>query len=264
MRQRLQLIYFVCGYVVPTAGVVLTIIFLVMYGNRFGRRAVAISDGVGGTLRTDGPKEQYIAYFWIAAVAQMVFLISNIFGPCSAYTRFHFLWQLIGVLIDFVYVVLSLQASSEWPPAATTSNPSLRFLLGSCMLFFGQSVLAWGAVRISGFGITVAPKRNPSNIASHVPFGSVFVRLPSSGRGWEGGNGGSDSGSDHDDHDHQGAGDEGLQATLDNVAVFADEEDKLRRLRDIAEANSGMYRSPRAAAPAQLGAHRLHDSAHLS
>lgn len=255
MRQRLQLLYFVCGYALPTAGVVLTIIFLVMYGNRFGRRAVAISDGVGGTLRLDGPKEQYIAYFWAAAVAQMVFLISNIFGPCSAYTRFHFLWQFTGVLVDFVYVVLSLQASSEWPPSATTSNPSWRFLLGSCMLFFGQATLAWGAVHISGFGVTAAPKRNPSNVASHVPFGSVFVRLPSSGRGWEGGDGGSDSDSDADDH--QGAGNESAQRSYD------EDEDKLRRLREIAEANSGMYRSPRAAAPGPLlGAHRLHDSAH--
>jgi hypothetical protein len=134
MRQKLQLIYFVCGYAMPVAGVILTIIFTVMYGSQFGRRAVVISDGVGGTLRTDGPKEQYIAYFWVAAVAQMIFLISNIFGPCSAYTRFHFFWQLAGALIQFVYFVLSLQASGEWPSTAIASNPSWRFLQKRSML----------------------------------------------------------------------------------------------------------------------------------
>jgi hypothetical protein len=241
MRQRLQLLYFVCGYALPTAGVILTIIFTVMYGGHFGRRGVIISDGVGGTVRTDGPKEQYIAYFWVAAVAQMAFLISNIFGPCSAYTRFHFIWQLVGALVEFVYFVLSLQAASEWPSAAVASNPSWRFLLGSSMQLFGQIVLAWGALRISGIGITAAPNRNPSNVASQVPFGSVFVRLPSGGRGWEG-EGDSDSGSDAGDH--EGGGGEQREFLQDDADTA--EEDKSRRLRDIAEANSGMYRSPRA------------------
>jgi hypothetical protein len=241
MRQRLQLLYFVCGYALPTAGVILTIIFTVMFGSNFGRRAVVVSDGVGGTTRTDGPKEQYIAYFWAAAVAQMAFLISNIFGPCSAYTRFHFLWQLFGALVEFVYFVLSIQASSEWPSSAIASNPSWRFLLGSSMQLFGQAVLAWGALRISGIGVMAAPKRNPSNVASHVPFGSVFVQLPSGGRGWEG-EGGSDSGSDAGDEESVGA--DALQLLTDDAD--AAEEEKSRRLRDIAEANSGMYRSPRA------------------
>ncbi len=237
MRQKLQLVYFVCGYALPTAGVILTIIFTVMYGSQFGRRAVVVSDGVGGTTRIDGPKEQYIAYFWAASVAQMMFLISNVFGPCSAYTRFHFAWQLVGVLLDFVYLVLSLQASSEWPQSANSSNPSWRFLLGSSMQLCGQVVLAWGAIRISGVGLTAAAKRNPANVASHVPFGSVFVRLPNDdGRGW-----GSDSGSDAGDEE---AGDEVADLVEDQAAAAAFEEDKLRRLREIAEANCGMYVAP--------------------
>ena len=245
MRRRLQLLYFLCGYAVPTTGVILTIIFTVMYGSQFGRRAVVISDGVGGTLRTDGPKEQYIAYFWVAAVAQMIFLISNIFGPCSAYTRFHFFWQLVGALIQFVYFVLSLQASGEWPSAAIASNPSWRFLLGSSMQLLGQIVLAWGAARISGFGISAAPRRNPSNVASHVPFGSVFVRLPDGGRGWEG-----DGGSGSDSDDQEGGGGEGMRVSEEDAGV---DEERLRRLREIAEANSGMYRSPRAGAGGARG-----------
>lgn len=234
MRQKLQLIYFVCGYAMPVAGVILTIIFTVMYGSQFGRRAVIISDGVGGTSRIDGPKEQYIAYFWAVSVMQMLFLISNVFGPCSAYTRLHFTWQIVGILVDFVYLVLSLQASSEWPHSASGSNPSWRFLLGSCMQLCGQVVLAWGAARISGVGLTAAAKRNPSNIASHVPFGSVFVRVTSdTGRRW-----GSDSGSDAGDDE---GGGEAAELLEDEAAAAAVEDDKLRRLREIAEANSGMY-----------------------
>ena len=61
MRQRQQLVYFVCGYALPTAGVILTIVFTVMYGSQFGRRAVVVPDGVGGTTRADGPREQYAA-----------------------------------------------------------------------------------------------------------------------------------------------------------------------------------------------------------
>jgi hypothetical protein len=189
----------------------------------------------------DGPKEQYIAYFWAAAVAQMIFLISNIFGPCSVYTRFHFVWQLLGVMIDFVYFVLALQASSEWPPSANTSNPSWRFFLSSSMQLFGQTVLSWGAVRISGYGAFAAPKRNPSEVASHVPFGSVFVRLPSHDSEWAGGSGKSDSSSDSG---ADGEGDEQLQLSVESGV----DDDRARRLRDIAEANSGMYRSPRSAA----------------
>ena len=170
----------------------------------------------------------------------MLFLISNVFGPCSAYTRLHFAWQLVGVLVDFVYLVLSLQASSEWPRAASASNPSWRFLLGSSMQLAGQVVLAWGAVRISGVGVTGAAKRNPSNVAAHVPFGSVFVRLPSGGGGW-----GSDSGSDAGGEDGGAEGEEDLELLEDESASAAAQEEKLRRLREIAEANSGMYRSPR-------------------
>ena len=59
-----------------------------------------------------------------------------------------------------------------------------------------------------------------------------------------------DGGSGSDSDDQEGGGGEGMRVSEEDAGV---DEERLRRLREIAEANSGMYRSPRAGAGGARG-----------
>lgn len=177
MKRRAQVLYFLLGYLLPVAGVILGIVFLIFHGQKFGRRGVEIQAADGTITKVNGPGESYVMTYWVLACLQMVFVFSNIVGPCQVYRRLHFPWQLIGLVCDAVYVITVNTGMSTWPQDAVTGNPHLYFGLAAGMQFIGQCVLTWGAYRISGLGLFVV-REDPNNRANKVEFEPVFGRRP--------------------------------------------------------------------------------------
>lgn len=154
-ENTLALTFMVCGVTLKLAGIVLMFVTLIIHGWKFDRNALTANNNI----KLDGPGPGHVYALFVLTSISLLFLSSNVAGPCSLYRRWNFAGQCFGFVGEVALASVTKNVCDQWPPDAKEWSPNIFLEASALLVLIAGGAMVYTTFYISGSGWNPLPKK---------------------------------------------------------------------------------------------------------